>query len=334
MTDLLDRLDDDARAALVERTVPKFVSPMLAKLTHDPFSEPDWIYERKYDGERALAFRDGGSVRLMTRNEKDITSTYPELAEALERIGPDRFVADGEVVAFDGSVTSFAWLQGRMQIKDPDEARASGIAVHFYLFDLIQLGRLGLEKLPLRTRKSLLRDAFDWDAPIRFSAHRNGGGEAYLQEACEKGWEGLIAKDAGSTYKHSRSSDWLKFKCARGQELVIGGFTAPRGARSRFGALLVGWYDGNALRYAGRVGTGYDEETLDRLYGLMKPKRRKTSPFADPVDEKEVTWVSPELVAEFGFTEWTGDGKLRHPRFLGLRRDKDPKDVTREDGGG
>jgi bifunctional non-homologous end joining protein LigD len=327
---LLDRLDSSERQALSDRGVPETVSPMLAKLTHEPFSDPDWIYERKYDGERAVAIRDGGAVRLATRNGKDITDTYPELAEALAKRGPERFVADGEVVAFDGAVTSFARLQGRMQIDDPAEARASGIAVFFYLFDLIQLDGRGLEDLPLRRRKSLLRAAIDWADPIRFSTHRNRDGEAWLRIACEKGWEGLIAKNARSGYVHGRSAEWKKFKCSRGQELVIGGYTPPQGERRHFGALLVGWYDGDGLRYAGKVGTGFDEATLDRLHRRMDERRRATSPFADPVDADDATFVTPDLVGEFAFTEWTAEGKLRHPRFLGLRRDKDARDVTRE----
>jgi DNA ligase D-like protein (predicted ligase) len=220
-----------------------------------------------------------------------------------------------------------------MQIKDADEARASGVAVYCYLFDILYLDGHDVTALPLRTRKSILRDAMAFADPIRFSAHRNETGEAFFAEACEKGWEGIIAKRAASRYRHKRSSEWLKFKCATGQELVIGGFTEPRGSREGFGALLVGYFEDDALRYAGKVGTGYDDETLVQLHERLSGMTRKSCPFAEDVDEPAVTWVRPELVGEFGFTEWTGAGKLRHPRFLGLRRDKDPKDVVRETGG-
>ena len=217
-----------------------------------------------------------------------------------------------------------------MQIQDPDQARASGVAVYYYLFDILHLHGHGLDRLPLRARKALLKDAVAFEDPLRYTAHRNRDGEAYYAEACQKGWEGVIAKRAESEYRHSRSTDWLKFKCAKGQELVIGGFTEPHGSRIGFGALLVGYYEEDKLRYAGKVGTGYDDQFLDEFRTRLDDLARKTSPFADEVDEKEVTWVSPELVGEFGFTEWTGDGKLRHPRFLGLRRDKAAGDVVRE----
>ncbi len=330
MTSLLERLDDGERELIREEPQPDWTPPMLATLTHEHFSDPAWLFERKLDGERALIFKAGGSVRLFTRNQKSIDDTYPELVEALATQPAESFVADGEIVAFAGDVTSFARLQQRLQIDDPDEARASGVAVYLYLFDLVHLDGYALDALPLRRRKTLLRDALDFAEPIRFCAHRNADGEAYLEEACAKGWEGLIAKRADAAYRHGRSRDWLKFKCARGQELVIGGFTAPKGSREGFGSLLVGYYANGELRYAGKVGTGFDDALLRDLRERMEKMERQSSPFADEVEEREVTWVTPELVGEFGFTEWTRSGKLRHPRFLGLRRDKAAKEVGRE----
>lgn len=302
---------------------------MLAVLTEDRFSDPGWIYERKLDGERALAVIRGGEVRLLSRNGKPLNDAYPELAEALADRAPPDCALDGEIVAFEGRLTSFARLQRRMQIRDPEAARASGVAVKLYLFDLIDLEGARLEPLPLRRRKALLRRAVDFADPLRFSAHRNGAGEAFFETACEKGWEGLIAKRADSAYVHGRSRDWLKFKCGHGQELVIGGFTAPQGARKGFGAILVGHYEDGRLRYAGKVGTGFDEETLERLRARFDDLAQETCPFAEDPGE-DATWIAPELVAEIGFTEWTREGKLRHPRFKGLRRDKDPEDVVRE----
>jgi ATP-dependent DNA ligase len=166
---------------------------------------------------------------------------------------------------------------------------------------------------------------------VRLTAHRNADGEAYFAEACRRGWEGLIAKRADSTYGSRRSGDWLKFKCEHGQELVIGGYTAPRGSRTRLGALLVGVYDGDALRYAGKVGTGFDHATLDALGDRLDALRSERPPFADAdaIRERDVTWVRPQLVAQIGFTEWTGQGRLRHPRFQGLREDKAARDVVR-----
>jgi bifunctional non-homologous end joining protein LigD len=183
---------------------------------------------------------------------------------------------------------------------------------------------------PLRERKQLLRATLTFDDPLRFTAHRNEDGEAFYEEACRRGWEGLIAKRADSPYGGGRSRDWLKLKCEHGQELVIGGFTEPKGSRIELGALLVGYYDDGRFRYAGKVGTGFDRPTLRSLGERLRALRRDDSPFTDAIRERGVTWVQPELVAQIGFAEWTGDGRLRHPRFLGLREDKAARDVVRE----
>lgn len=328
MSHPFDLLDDDARGRL-EDEAPAIPGAMLATLTDDHFADPDWVYERKLDGQRVLAVREGGRVRVRSRNGKDLDGTYPEVVDALAGAGPD-LVVDGEVVAFDGNVTSFARLQQRMQLADPDRARATGVAVHAYLFDLLHLDGSSTRRLALRDRKRLLRAALDFAAPLRFTPHRNEHGPAFLDEACGKGWEGLIAKDARAPYTSGRSRDWLKFKCVNEQELVIGGFTPPKGSRRRFGALLVGYHEDGRFRYAGKVGTGYDQATLDRVGDLLEARERRTCPFDDHVKESPATWVTPDLVAQIGFTEWTRDGRLRHPRFLGLRDDKDPADVVRE----
>ncbi|MBA5777549.1 ATP-dependent DNA ligase [Stappia sp. F7233] len=326
--DLFAKDADSAEARAAAH--PDWRAPMLATLTDERFSDRGWIYERKFDGERVLLFREGECVRLLTRNRKDVSSTYPELAEAVARQPLHDFVADGEVVAFDGKVTSFARLQKRMQIKDADDARASGISVFYYLFDLLHVDGCNIEGLPLRRRKSLLRKCLRFRDPLRYTPHRNETGEKYFQTACRKGWEGVIAKRADAPYRHGRSRDWLKFKCARGQELVIGGFTPPDGERKGFGALLLGYYEDGVLCYAGKVGTGFDDAFLENFRKRLESRRRQTSPFAPVPDETDAMWVRPDLVAEIGFTEWTENGKLRHPRFLGLRRDKAAEDVVRE----
>ncbi|MGD8416530.1 MAG: non-homologous end-joining DNA ligase [Pseudomonadales bacterium] len=312
--------------------VPGWTSPMLATLTRDTFSDEGWIYERKLDGERCLAFRDGDAVRLCSRNRQSLNETYPELVDALEAQPCRRFVVDGEVVAFDGALTSFSRLQGRLGIHHADEARASGIAVYYYLFDILHLDGWDLTRVPLRRRKALLKQALRFDDPLRFTPHRNEMGERLLQSACAKGWEGIIAKRADAPYVHKRSRDWLKFKCSNGQELVIGGFTDPAGSRVGFGALLLGYYENDALIYAGKVGTGFDTAELERLRGMLDEIERGTPPFAggDAPSEDGVHWVEPKLVAEVGFTEWTDDGRLRHPRYLGLRDDKPARAVVRE----
>jgi len=303
---------------------------MLATLAHEPFSDPEWIYERKLDGVRCLVFCQKGEVRLVSRNRKNMNATWPELVETLGREPCRDFLADGEIVAFEGARTSFSRLQGRIGLQDPEKARSSGIAVYLYLFDLLHLEGHDTTRLPLRRRKMLLKRALSFPGHVRYTPHRNEHGEAFLEDACRKGWEGLIAKDAGAPYMHKRSRRWLKLKCVNRQELVIGGFTEPQGSRAGFGALLVGHYQNGKLRYAGKVGTGYDDATLERLAARLERMERRSSPFAEPVREKGAHWVSPKLVGEFGFTEWTEDGKLRHPRFLGLRTDKEPGQVHRE----
>ena len=296
---------------------------MKAVLTKERFSDPEWIFERKLDGVRCVAIRDGKQVRLLSRNDLSLNERYPEIAEALEREDCRRFVIDGEVVAFDGSQTSFARLSARGRHYVP---------VFYYVFDLTWLEGYDVRGLTLRSRKRLLQASLAFHDAVRFTPHRNTNGEAYFEEACRKRWEGLIAKRADSVYTTSRSRDWLKFKCESGQELVIGGFTEPRGSRTEFGALLLGYYDDGKLRYAGKVGTGFDQATLRDLGKRLRALRRSDPAFSDAGDipSRDVTWTEPELVAEIGFTEWTSHGRIRHPRYQGLRDDKAAREVVRE----
>ncbi|BCJ34146.1 ATP-dependent DNA ligase [Actinocatenispora thailandica] len=328
MAGLLDALPDSSRNELRPARRPRVPQAMLATLTDRYFSDPDWLFERKLDGERVLAVREHGRVRLTSRNDRPVTG-YPELAEALSGGTPD-LIVDGEVVAFEGNQTSFARLQQRMQIADPDRSRATGVAIRYYLFDVLYADGYDLTRVPLRQRKAVLRRAIRFADPLRYTAHRNARGEQYLAHACRAGWEGLIAKRANAPYHPGRSRDWLKFKCVDEQEFVIGGFTDPAGSRTGFGALLVGYYERGKLRYAGKVGTGYDRATLRRLRDRLGALETDSAPFATPPRGRGVHWVRPELVAQAGFTEWTSDGLLRHPRFLGLRRDKSPAQVVRE----
>ncbi|MBW3660348.1 MAG: non-homologous end-joining DNA ligase [Gemmatimonadetes bacterium] len=332
MTASVHDLPEEARDALREASVPEWTSPMLATLTDESFSDPEWIYERKLDGVRLLAFREGGGeVRLWTRNRKSRDSAYPEIVEALADLDVDDFVLDGEVVTFDGDVTSFSRLQPRMNLQDPQAARETGIDVYYYLFDLLHLDGYDLTGLALRHRKAVLQKAIAFADPLRFTPHRNEEGEAFLEEACRKGWEGVIAKRGSSLYVHSRSRDWLKFKCVNAQEFVIGGWTEPRGERIGLGALLIGYHADGELVYAGKVGTGYDHQTLRDLSRKLESRERKTPPFdRGDLPGDGVHWTTPDLVCEIGFTEWTSDGKLRHPRYKGLRHDKDPREIVRE----
>jgi DNA ligase D-like protein (predicted ligase) len=331
MIDLEKILDKEQFKKLKKKRYPDWMAPMLAKLHHTTFNDEKWIYERKLDGERCLLFKHKGRVRLCSRNQKALNDSYPELEAVATYQEADNFVADGEIVAFSGGITSFSRLQKRMHVKSRKEAESSYMAVYFYLFDLLYLDGYDLSNLPLRFRKNLLRRLLDWKDPLRFTPHRNETGEKYHAEACGKGWEGIMAKDGDSSYVHSRSSKWLKFKCSQRQEFVIGGYTDPKGTRRGFGALLLGYYDDGRLRYAGRVGTGFDDKFLREFGARLKKIRRKSSPYDDSVPQTAgVNWVRPEYVGEVAFTEWTDEGRLRHPSFVGLRRDKRAEKVVRE----
>jgi bifunctional non-homologous end joining protein LigD len=301
------------------------IEPMKAVLADKPFSDPNWIFERKLDGIRCLAIKDASGVRLMSRTGRLMNYEYPPVVEALESEPSKEFVADGEIVAFENGITSFSRLQRRGRERVP---------VFLYLFDLPSHEGEDLRPLPLRERKARLRRALEFGGPLRFNPHRNGEhGEELYREACKKGLEGVMAKRADSPYRSGgRSRDWLKLKCHAEQELVIGGYTAPKGSRTEFGALLVGYYDDSGtLRYAGKVGTGFDQHTLKELAARLRELEQDESPFEPfkpiPADTR---WVRPELVGQIGFAEWTRDGRLRHPRYLGLRDDKPARDVVRE----
>jgi DNA ligase D-like protein (predicted ligase) len=331
---LLEGLDPGVRTGLRKAAMPRFTPPMLATLTKHAFSDPAWVYEPKLDGQRSLLWRRGDTVRLLTRNEKDYTSHYPDLSKAILGADTPALIADGEIVAFDGELTSFSKLQNRMGNARPTSGQATATPVYFYLFDLIWFDGYDLSALPLTSRKSILGGALTFTDPLRFSEHLDEDGESAFEAACAKGWEGLVAKRAASPYTHARSKDWLKFKCVDEQEFIVIGWTEPKGARSGLGALLVGYHEDGRLRFGGKVGTGFNERELARLSALLGPSERATSPLADikGIQRLGVHWVEPKLVAQVGYTEWTPDGKLRHPRYLGLRDDKSPDEVVRERG--
>jgi len=318
------------------------VRPMLATL--DPRAshrrcrlDDRWIFERKLDGVRVLALRDADGVRLLSRTGRTVNATYPEVVAALEAQSCRDFTVDGEIVALRDGRTDFSLLQQRMGLTDPRAVRASPVTVFYYVFDVLALVGWDTTRVPQRARKALLRRALTFRPPLRYTPHRNHDGSDLLGQACARGWEGLIAKRADAAYQPRRSRDWLKLKCAAGQEFVVGGFTEPAGSRIGFGALLLGYHDDRdgtgALRYAGKVGTGWSDRVLRTLRARLDELARPASPFADPVRERTAHWTEPVLVAQIAFTEWTRDGMLRHPRFLGLRDDKDPADVVRESPG-
>ena len=327
----LELLPSRAKARLVKRTQPKWVAPMLATLTDARFSREGWLFEPKWDGERCLVFRRERDLSLFSRNRIRLDEKYPEIVAALRRQRIDSFIADGEIVAFKDGITSFAKLQERMKVARPSETLIRSVPVRLYLFDLLYLDHYDIRQVPLQYRKAILGSTFEFRDSLQFTEHRERDGKAYFRRACRSGWEGVIAKNGDSTYISRRTRDWLKFKCRHEQEFVIGGYTDPRGSRIGFGALLLGFYRGRRLIYAGKVGTGLNNDLLRHLGKKLAQLQIPNPPFADnTLPRRGVHWVKPRLVAQIGFTEWTVDGKLRHPRFLGLRDDKRPEEIVRE----
>ena len=239
---------------------------------------------------------------------------------------------DGEVVALQGGATSFARLQQRLGVRAPSAALVKAVPVVYFIFDVMRAAGRDVRELPVPERKQVLKDLLTYGGPLRFTVHRTRTAAAYWAEAQRSGWEGLIAKRAASRYTGGRSRDWLKFKAENSQEFVIGGFTDPQGSREGFGALLIGYYDEDGtLAYAGKVGTGFDQAVLASLHDTMSQLEQPHPPFGrGALPRSGVHWVRPELVGQVGFSEWTTAGQLRHPRFLGLRRDKDAAAVSRE----
>ncbi|HSR85454.1 MAG TPA: non-homologous end-joining DNA ligase [Streptosporangiaceae bacterium] len=313
--------------------LPAWVEPQLATLTRDRFSDPEWLFERKLDGERCLTFADDQGIKLMSRNQRDITTTYPEIADALtaQSTAPGQ-ILDGEIVAFRGSATSFSQLQQRLGLLHPSPNLISSVPVTYYIFDIMFSGGQDVRPLPQRERKQLLRSLMSFEDPLRYTEHRERDGQKYYEQACRDRWEGLIAKRASAPYRSGRTRDWLKFKCENAQEFVIGGFTDPQGSRQGLGALLLGYYDTDGqLNYAGKVGTGFSEAVLQQLHAALSELERDSPSFdVGQLPRTRVHWVEPRLVAEVGFSEWTPDGQLRHPRYQGLRDDKAPAEVVRE----
>ncbi|MGE0206950.1 MAG: non-homologous end-joining DNA ligase [Candidatus Babeliales bacterium] len=331
MNKFLKALSADLKKKLKKKKMPSFEKPMLATLTKDYFSDKEWIYERKFDGQRCLIFKNYDHISLKSRNNNSLNATYPELVVAAKKLKADQLIIDGEVVAFKGKVTSFEKLQQRLGVKSEHKALSKNIHIYIYIFDILYLDGYELLKVPLHVRKSILKAAITYKDPIRYTIHKNTKGKEFFNIACKKNWEGIIAKERNSTYVHARSPNWLKFKCVANQELVIGGYTDPAGSRVGFGALLLGYYKKGKFIFAGKVGTGFSDTLLRQLSARLKKIEIKKNPFhSDEMEGRNVHFVKPILVAEIGFEEWTKDNKLRQPRFLGLRTDKDAKKVVQE----
>jgi bifunctional non-homologous end joining protein LigD len=310
------------------------VQHMLATLAEKPFSRAGWVFEIKYDGVRVIAERRGEEVRMLGRSGEEITARYPEIAAALEGVIPEHFVLDGEIVAYDAlGRPSFGRLQKRMLLNRPHDIAAAmaRVPARAVFFDCLALEGYDLRKLGLLERKGCLGRILPPAGVVQAGDHVEERGGAFFEAASEMGLEGIIAKRADSVYIGKRSPDWVKIKCQRRQEFVIGGYADPRAGDRRFGALHVGVYEGGQLRHVTRVGSGFDGAMQERLWVELQPLRREESPFgASTPTGRGNHWVEPKLVCEVRFTEWTADGGVRHPIFVGLRTDKKPEEVRRE----
>jgi|SRR5581483_1002133 len=306
-----------------ESKLPKHLQPMLATLIDAPFDDPGWVFETKWDGFRLVASIEKRSVTLHSRNGVIVSDSCKPIAKALEKARRD-CVIDGELVAFDAhGISRFQLLQNALR---------TTTNLHYCVFDLMALDGKDLRGLPLVDRKERLRTVLPEDPLLIYSEHWPEHGKKLFKEASSRGLEGIMAKRAKSKYlSGTRTKDGLKIKTGKRQEAVITGFTAPRGSRPRFGALVLALRDGKAWRYIGHVGTGFSHAMLEELHGKLAKLRTSASPFAERVkDEAVTTWVKPQLVAEVKFTEWTSAGEMRHPVFLGLREDKRAEDVVLE----
>ena len=310
--------------------MPEFVSPQLATLEDKPPAGDEWLHELKFDGYRMLCHLNHGGVRFWSRNKKDWTHKFPHLGKAIKEFPASTAILDGEVVAVDS--------KGRASFQKLQQAMKTGDAGFiFHVFDLIYLDGANLTRTPLRLRKSLLESLFESvpaKSPLRYSDHVEGDGAKFFKQACNYGIEGIVSKLADSAYESTRTRTWVKVKCIKRQEFVIAGFTLSDKDFPGFGALILGVYDKGKLIYAGRAGTGFTIKQRLELRKKLDQIVRPTSPFAEkPKDPrlKRAVWVTPKLVGEVAFTEWTDDGSVRHPSFQGLREDKKAQDVVRED---
>lgn len=313
--------------------IPVIKTPMLATLIDEPFDDPEWLFEIKWDGYRAICtVRDDGEIEVVSRNGLDFLKKFPELRDLAGAWKTLPIVVDGEIVSLDShGRSSFQRLQESMTSSRASAASRKKSALTFAAFDLLYADGKDLRKTPLEERKALLERTIADEDLVLYSKHVAGKGCALFGQAQKQQLEGIIGKRRDSLYVERRTRDWVKIKAQLEQECVIGGYTEPRGSRSGFGALLLGLYDGKQLQYVGHVGTGFDAKLLKSLTADLKKIERKTSPFANAVESNtKPHWVEPKLVAQVRFTEWTRDGVLRQPAFLGLRVDKKPKECVRE----
>jgi len=321
----------------VKRPMPTAIQPMLASIEENPFDNPNWLFEIKWDGYRVISFVENGNVRMVSRNQNDLGPRYPELRELPNLIQAKTAILDGEVVVLDEQGRpSFSLMQQRTGIRAHGRQAAprADLPIIYYVFDLIYLDGYDLRRVALDERKRVLRQVLSSGELVRYSDHHAGQGVALFQAAKQKGLEGIVAKKCNSCYEERRSRDWLKIKITQTVDCVVGGYTDPEGARQYFGSLALGLYnDKKQLVHVGNAGTGFDQATLRQISEVLKELEIRKSPFTGSVDARNVHWVKAERVAEVKFSEWThetseGGLKLRAPVFLGLRDDKNPEDCT------
>jgi bifunctional non-homologous end joining protein LigD len=319
-------------AAARKARMPEVIRPMLATLVDEPFSDPEWIFETKWDGFRSVCFISRGKARFVSRNQIEMTPQYPELVKVPHQIDAKQAILDGEIVALDEhGMPRFQLLQNKLRIRSGSYAKATKAQLVYFVFDLLYYDGYDLMNCAVVERKTLLETILRPAAFVKYSDHVQADGEQFYREIEKFHLEGMIAKRAASKYVQKRTADWLKVKTVRRSEVVIGGYTQPRGARSHFGSLVCGLYRGQDLRYVAHVGGGFNERTLTSIHKLMQPLKTNRSPFANtPKTNEPVQWLKPKLVAEVKFSEWTADERMRHPIFLGLREDKKPQDCKFE----
>ncbi len=312
--------------------MPDQINPMLATLVDEPFSDPEWVFETKWDGFRSVCFIDRGQARFVSRNQIEMTPQYPELVNVPKQVNAKQAILDGEIVALDEhGMPRFQLLQNKLRIRSGSYAKATTAQIVYFVFDLLYYDGLDLTSCALTERKALLEQVLRPGPFVKYSDHVDGEGEQFFREIEKFRLEGMIAKRAASKYVQKRTSDWLKVKTVMRSEVVIGGYTQPRGTRSYFGSLVCGLYKGRDLHYVAHTGGGFNEKTLASIYKLMQPLKTDKSPFVKPPKTNEpVQWLTPKLVAEVKFSEWTADERMRQPIFLGLREDKKPQDCRFE----
>lgn len=312
--------------------MPAEIRPMLATLVDEPFSDPDWIFETKWDGFRSICFVHNGDARFVSRNQIEMTPQYPELAKVGTQIAAREAILDGEIVALDkDGLPRFQLLQNKLRIRAGSYAKATNAKIVYFVFDLLYVDGHDLRNCSVVERKAALAKILRPAGFIKLSEHVEGEGKAFFREIEKFHLEGMIAKRADSKYLPRRSTDWLKVKTIMRAEVVVAGYTQPRGTRSHFGSLVCGLYRGDELHYVAHVGGGFNEKLLASIHKLMQPLRTDKTAFVKPPKTNEpVQWIRPALVAEVKFSEWTADDRLRQPIFVGLREDKDPRDCRFE----